>query len=396
MVQDVTMSRTNHRTPRTAIRFIGIALIGLVVLLTTEIGSFIALRFVVIPKDQSLIYIPPEIDRLEYERYMELRHPVLGWAPRSPDGHSIVSESRPIPSFPSTSHSCVSLYGDSFTFSDGVKDEEAWSNVLSQLLGCKVANFGVGGYGMDQAYLRFSMNERDQAPVTVLGIYPYNILRNLNQYRFFLAGPGSSAFGLKPRFVIDDDRLRLIPLPTLSYEDFVEMTQSPTRFFQHETFLPGSPHGPPVFSFPYTVPMLRLATSQTIRNYVLSRPSWLHYLEEEHSTGALKIAAGIAQSFANLARERGKRHLVVIFPTVASFNYFKRTGTIATQPLSDALQRLNIDHFDVNADFSEYLGERSYCEMMNNVASCSGHYNAEGNRVIAQLVHQHMEMRQMR
>jgi len=61
------------------------------------------------------------------------------------------------------------LYGDSFTEGSGVDPEHAWSNVLSQLLHCRVANFGVSGYGTDQAYMRFLNNQRDPARVVVLG-----------------------------------------------------------------------------------------------------------------------------------------------------------------------------------------------------------------------------------
>ena len=37
-------------------------------------------------------------------------------------------------------------------------DKEAWSNQLSRLVGCRVANYGVSGYGSDQATIRFEQN----------------------------------------------------------------------------------------------------------------------------------------------------------------------------------------------------------------------------------------------
>ena len=109
----------------------------------------------------------------------------------------------------------MSIYGDSFTFGDEVNDDEAWGNVLSGLLECKVANYGQSGYGTDQAYLRFELNAAaDKAPVNLLAIYPDNILRNLNQYRPFLAGPYASWLAVKPRFIVEGEELKLIPQPS--------------------------------------------------------------------------------------------------------------------------------------------------------------------------------------
>src|SRR5262249_47552580 len=39
------------------------------------------------------------------------------------------------------------FFGDSFTFGDGVNDDETLPNVFSILSGMRVLNFGVGGYG---------------------------------------------------------------------------------------------------------------------------------------------------------------------------------------------------------------------------------------------------------
>jgi hypothetical protein len=55
-------------------------------------------------------------------------------------------------------------------YGDEVSNEQAWLNVLSDLPGCRVSNYGVIGYGPDQAYLRFISNEHDKAELIVLGI----------------------------------------------------------------------------------------------------------------------------------------------------------------------------------------------------------------------------------
>ncbi len=81
------------------------------------------------------------------------------------------SGARPSPAFPVVGNECLSLYGDSFVYANEVDDASAWGNVLTELVRCRVGNFGVGGYGIDQAYLRFSRNTGDGASLTMLGIY---------------------------------------------------------------------------------------------------------------------------------------------------------------------------------------------------------------------------------
>jgi hypothetical protein len=90
--------------------------------------------------------------------------------------------SRYVPEFPDPDkyQACVSLYGDSFTWGDEVDDVHAWGNVLSKLLHCRVSNFGVGGYGTDQAYMRFHYNKNDKPKLVILGFYTENIQRNVS------------------------------------------------------------------------------------------------------------------------------------------------------------------------------------------------------------------------
>ena len=56
--------------------------------------------------------------------------------------------------------SVILAVGDSFTFGDEVKDDETWPAHLQQLLGRRVLNAGVSGYGFDQIVLRA---EKDRA-----------------------------------------------------------------------------------------------------------------------------------------------------------------------------------------------------------------------------------------
>ena len=74
---------------------------------------------------------------------------------------------------------------------------------------------------------------------------------------------------------------------------------------------------------------------------------------------------------------------IAIYPTASSYRYYKRTGLIATAPISDALESVGIKHIDLHVFFADYLDDRSYCEILTMPESCQGHYSPEGNLAVA-------------
>ena len=388
-------SNVSAESRRRRVQIIGKVLIFIILAAVIELASHAALRFFLVPTIPSAFYTtPPNFDQTIFDRYMQYRHPVVGWATEVPseNRYAVDIESRPNKIFPNAKASCVSLYGDSFTFGSEVNDDEAWGNVLSGLLDCKVANYAQGGYGTDQAYLRFELTgEVDKSPVNILTIYPDNILRNLNQYRPYLAGPHANWLGVKPRFIIENEELRLIPEPSYTYDELIEASDKPETLFNHEVFLPNTANGLPRLKFPFSLTVARFIVSKKIRNYITNTPSWIHFLEEDHPSDGLKIVNAIVQKFADLSVSRGQTPLLVIYPTSSSYRYYKKTGIIATQPISESALKKGIRHLDLHEPFAQYLGERSYCEVLTMPDSCVGHYNHTGNIAVAGFIRDVLE-----
>ncbi|MCH7644948.1 MAG: hypothetical protein IH974_08930 [Myxococcales bacterium] len=229
----------------------GSALLLGIVAVTVELGSA-ASCFFLKSRAPFLLYTPPTVSRAAWENYVKVRDPVVGWPTTdalNSDGYD-ASGSRPIPAFANPGKECMTLYGDSFTYASEVAHEAAWGNLLAESLGCRVGNFGVGGYGTDQALLRFESNESDVARVSILGIIPHNVLRNINQYRYLL--DMRSVLGFKPRFVLAGNDLRLVPLPKPTFEELALLASNPGQLLPHEAFLPGTRLGPVPLKFPYT------------------------------------------------------------------------------------------------------------------------------------------------
>lgn len=132
---------------------------------------------------------------------------------------------------PPPDHLRIALFGDSFTAGDDVSDDEVWGARLELLLSqagirAEVLNFGVGAYGMDQAFLRWRHQGKAYEPdIVIFGLQPDNLKRNLNVFRqvMNINGPPFT----KPRFVLADAGLELLNSPTLppdqliaAFEDF--------------------------------------------------------------------------------------------------------------------------------------------------------------------------------
>jgi hypothetical protein len=386
-------AKQRPRTVRRSVRLWRWFCIFLIVFAVFELSSYMTGRFYIIPRRKFIFYLTPDskdISKANFEDYMKMRHPILGWPSPSAFGGERFdgSGSRWIPSFPDTNTQVVSLYGDSYTYGADVGHRDAWSNVLSKMIGARVANFGVGGYGTDQAYLRFKFNIDDHAETVILTIFPDNLKRNVNQQRYFLSPHSGSVFGLKPRFIPADDSVRSVSLPEMNHSEFVASFDNPRGFFDHEFFIPNTSDGPIVWSFPYSASILKAISFPQVRYLLAGKPGWYGFLDENHPSGTLVVTALIIREFVSLAERRNKRAIVVTLPSHTSYDFYKRSGELAMQPLLDRLKEVNVVAYDLTDGIHRYLAKRDYSELKVSGLPIHQHFNAEGNRLIAELVYQ--------
>lgn len=94
----------------------------------------------------------------------------------------------------------ILVFGDSYTGGDGVDDADSYPAQLSRLLGRRVVNHGVAGYGPLQAMLKFQHRAADYADArsVVLGITNENFFRMLNSYRPVLRLHTQGIFAFQP------------------------------------------------------------------------------------------------------------------------------------------------------------------------------------------------------
>ncbi len=122
----------------------------------------------------------------------------------------------------SPAKSRVALVGDSYTFGLEVSYEDSWGHQLERELGedVQVLNFGVNGYGVDQAYLKYCQRVRAWHPdVVIFGVVDHDLERTMGVYAF-LTFPESDLSFPKPRMVFDrQGRLAALNVPLLRPED---------------------------------------------------------------------------------------------------------------------------------------------------------------------------------
>lgn len=97
--------------------------------------------------------------------------------------------------------------GDSYTYGDEVRDEEAWPAQLQRLTGRRVLNGGVTGYGFDQMVLRTEQLVARYRPSVVIASFITHDVQRAEMRRMWWRN--------KPWFVVENDRLVLkgVPVP---------------------------------------------------------------------------------------------------------------------------------------------------------------------------------------
>jgi hypothetical protein len=285
------------------------------------------------------------------------------------------------------------------TFSDEVEDQFAWGNVMAERLGCRVANYGVGGYGTDQAQLRFERHVaqgRELGDVIVMGLLPANLNRTVNQWRYFLVP--SNPFGFKPVFSIEAEGVVLNPVFDGDFEQLQYLAKNPQHYLLHDEYVPGSenflaPINTP--RFPYSWSLFKLA-KKLITNLRFSqigeRSNFLNYPvyydnRDGISERKARVFEHIVDRFRSNCEEQSKRCILLLIPDAELVLQRQRSGQHDLEWLADAMPSTleYIDATDIYEDVEHY------CSVLTGPDICYGHFNPEGYKLLADFVLQKLE-----
>lgn len=134
-------------------------------------------------------------------------HRELGWntVGEPPYGDGIRERRQPF------AQVCGAAFGDSFTYGNDVSPDNSYTGQLSQLLGCEVVNYGVGGYSFVQAYDKLKLY-KPETNLIILGVYEEMTKRSLSASTLFYAGE-TNGWAPRPYLFWNGSGVTKIPMP---------------------------------------------------------------------------------------------------------------------------------------------------------------------------------------
>ncbi|MEI6115735.1 MAG: hypothetical protein WCP99_14340 [Burkholderiales bacterium] len=270
----------------------------------------------------------------------------------------------PRPSSSPHDRPCVTTFGDSFTHGDEVGPDEAWSHLASERLGCGVANHGVGGYGTDQSLVRFN-EVAPTTPVVLLGVYQEMLRRNLSASWLFYGMQRDAT--IKPFFTLASGKLQQVEMPASRSADAIKAYHSADRYYR-----------PYHMQAPYSLSLLR-AVYHRLSTPALNKQRMLPPESVYGDTEALALQSALMDRFRASLAQHGQHFALIFFPTADQ-------AFAGDYPYESLLKSHAAHHpDDCLIDPGPALHEASV-RAGRPLAAPAGHFDAIGNKVIAEVV----------
>ena len=289
----------------------------------------------------------------------------------------------------------INTYGDSFTQCHQVSDGETWQEYLAAHLGEPIRNFGMGGYGVYQAYRRMLREERigHGADYVILYIWGDDHIRSLLRCRHALTYKDWNHQGwffhgnFWPHLEMD--------LETGRFVEKENLLATPTALYRMTD---------PQFMVDHLKDDLALQLCAYKAGYIRElNQEWLSKLAArlnypldrsresalDHQVGelvdrySLRATQFILEKAREFSRQNGKKLLVFLFDPYRAMTEMLKSGTRYDQAIVDYLVKEKFDYFDMNEvhlrDFKKYsLPFDEYRKLY-----FIGHYNPRGNHFFA-------------
>lgn len=287
----------------------------------------------------------------------------------------------------------IKTFGDSFTYGDDVNDDETFQSLIEKTTNWECLNYGVFGYGTDQALLKYR-DTSVKSEYTVLGILDENIARCMTVWRKFLYPRAWGIPGTKPRFDIKKNKFVFVANPVTSYENFMKLHNiefiNGLKKYDYWTRYYKSKSTPTALVWPASATILP-NIDFFLRNFQLLVKNFLwptyqtaieqnrfYHLYESDSAG-LKILQYIVDEFIKTAKLRGEKPIIVVFPLRYSVDILKK---YEKKPYENLVKYLNYIQCDF-IDFGDVFVKEKYEQYYQGY----DHFSVQGNeRVASELI----------
>lgn len=260
----------------------------------------------------------------------------------------------------------IAVFGDSFAEGSEVDDDQTWAALLQNRLEAKVAARGVSGYGPDQAALAATDFLRGPAAESIETVIVTTTMENfgrlLTTYRPFYTYPATDwQFGLKPRFLAAS---RVWFPPVNQWQDLSEVQDAIRAAAEVDGYLP---HRVLRQEFPFSLSALP----------VLGEHGLLVDLPDPWETEEGRQAFGYVLDHLAGNVHDGVKVVIVLLPASRGDWHAPEEA----RWLSDMVEERGLFFIDARLSTATTEAETMFALV---------HYSTAGNRVIADIVADHL------
>jgi hypothetical protein len=276
----------------------------------------------------------------------------------------------------------IAAFGNSFVYGNEVTNREAWPEQLEAIAPTvEVLNYGVGGYGIDQAYLRFREEGLALAPTwVVIGFSPDDLSRVVSVYRRFRSSLEIPI--AKPRFRLDArGALQLIPNPlpdSAAYAKYLVHPEAIIELGHNDQWYHSAIYENPAYDLSAVV---RLVVGAAIRvdNRYFDPNRLIRGDMFNPGSSAFQIQLAIFRRFAAESRAAGARPFALLLPDRTALALVRHGRPSVFAPLATELRAAQIEVLDLTRAFlaADAAGDDRRWFMPG------GHYSPLGNRLVA-------------
>lgn len=277
----------------------------------------------------------------------------------------------------------IAFFGDSFIHGDEVAFEDSLAVQFEQkFLGkAESLNFGVSGYGTDQALLMYEKNGQSYQPhVVILGFLTEHIARNVNRFRRFYIDELENPFLSKPRFILNNNQLELVTPTTYTPVEVAQFIR------KNELYLLGKDD---YFFEP------RLYETQWFHHSAFLREWQTRYLKQKAKRKAnipllyqeedvLEISVQILKRFAETAKQKGAVPLVITFHFLQDFEKWSEQGHY-WKILIERAQKLGVPILDIGEILQR---DQHFMQQPSQFFLPQGHYSAKLTKQISDIAYE--------
>jgi len=272
-------------------------------------------------------------------------------------------------------------YGDSFTQSHLGAEEVAWEDYFERSTGHTILNFGVGGYGLDQAVLAFEKwGAEYPGRIALLGLY-HQMYRRAHAHHsfYYFRNPEAWRYVFKPMLARKGGGYELLPPPCLDaacLEAVLFDESHPIRrtlaahdhWYRQNAARP-RPGFPRTIAFARAIPELleHAAEDGGRRDYF--------FVTDE----SVDLAMALVGRFVHTAEERHMMPVMLLIYSATDLEIMRR-GVRWDDALRARLDAAGI----ASIDTSPYISAAMAGKDLRSLRTEDGHMNESGDRLIAE------------